>query len=44
MIFLRQKLYTNKEIDPNEVLENRTDAISGFNNEFIDTEEIDNLW
>ena len=38
------EVYTNKEIDPNEVLENRTDAISGFNNEFIDTEEIDNLW
>lgn len=38
------ELYSNKEIDPNEVLENRTDAISDFNDQFIDTEDIENLW
>lgn len=38
------ELYSNKEIDPNNVLENRTDAVSEFNDEFLDTEDIDNLW
>lgn len=38
------ELYSNKEIDPNKVLENRTDAASEFNDEFLDTEDIDNLW
>lgn len=38
------ELYSNKEIDPNNVLENRTDAASEFNDEFLDTEDIDNLW
>lgn len=38
------ELYSNKEIDPNKVLENRTDAVSEFNDEFLDTEDIDNLW
>lgn len=38
------ELYSNKEIDPNSVLENRTDAVSEFNDEFLDTEDIDNLW
>ena len=38
------ELYSNKEIDPNSVLENRTDAVSEFNDEFLDTGDIDNLW
>lgn len=38
------ELYSDKEINPNEVLENRTDAVSEFNEEFLDTEDIDNLW
>ena len=38
------ELYSDKEIDPNKVLENRTDAVSEFNDEFLDTEDIDNLW
>ncbi len=38
------ELYSNKDIDPNKVLENRTDAVSEFNDEFLDTEDIDNLW
>lgn len=38
------ELYSNKEINPDIVLENRTDAVSEFNDEFLDTEGIDNLW
>ena len=38
------ELCSDKEIDPNDVLENRTDAASEFNDEFLDTEDIDNLW
>lgn len=38
------ELYSDKEIDPNKVLENRADAVSEFNDEFLDTEDIDNLW
>ncbi len=38
------ELYSDKEINPNEVLENRTDAVSEFNEEFLDTEDIENLW
>lgn len=38
------ELHSDKEIDPNQVLENRTDAVSEFNDEFLDTEDIDNLW
>lgn len=38
------ELYSDKEIDPNDVLENRTDAVSDFNDEFLDSEDIDNLW
>ena len=38
------ELYSNKEIDPNSVLDNRTDAVSEFNDEFLDTGDIDNLW
>lgn len=38
------ELYSDMEIDPNQVLENRTDAASEFNDEFLDAEDIENLW
>lgn len=38
------ELQANKEINPNQVLENRVDAASEFDDEFLDTEDIDNLW
>ena len=38
------ELHTDKEIDPNSILENRTDAETEFNETFIDTTDIDNLW
>ncbi len=38
------ELHTNKEIDPNSILENRTDAEAEFNDTFIDTSDIDELW
>lgn len=38
------ELYSDKEIDPNVVLENRADAVSEFNDEFLNTEDMDNLW
>ena len=38
------ELHTDREIDPNSILENRTDAEAEFNESFIDTSDIDNLW
>ena len=38
------ELHTDKEIDPNSILENRTDAESEFNETFIDTSDMDELW
>ena len=38
------ELCSDKEIDPNKVLENRTDVISDFNDEFFGMEDVDNLW
>ena len=38
------ELCSDKEIDPNSVLENRTDAESEFNEEFLEGDDIDNLW
>lgn len=38
------ELHTDKEIDPNSILENRTDAETEFNETFIDTSDIDELW
>lgn len=38
------ELHSNKEIDPNSILENRTDAETEFNETFIDTSDIDELW
>jgi hypothetical protein len=38
------ELHTDKEIDPNSILENRADAETEFNETFIDTSDIDGLW
>ena len=38
------ELHTDKEIDPNSILENRTDAETEFNETFIDTTDVDELW
>jgi len=38
------ELHTDKEISPNNILEGRTDAESEFNDTFIDTSELDDLW
>ncbi len=38
------ELHSDKEIDPNSILEHRTDAESEFNETFIDTSDIDELW
>ena len=38
------ELHSNKDIDPNDVVENRTDCVEQFNDEFINTNEFDNLW
>ncbi|MGM9747928.1 MAG: ATP-binding protein [Candidatus Cryptobacteroides sp.] len=38
------EIHSDKEIDPNDVVENRTDCAEQFNESFIDTEELDNLW
>lgn len=38
------ELESNKQIDPNEVVESRTDCESQFNDTFLGNEELDNLW
>lgn len=38
------EVWSDKEIDPNGVLENRTDAVSEFNDDFFDIDDIENLW
>lgn len=38
------ELHSNKEIEPNSILEHRTDAETEFNETFIDTSDIDELW
>lgn len=38
------ELHSDKEINPNEIVENRTDCISQYNDEFVDTDELDDLW
>ena len=38
------ELHTDKEIDPNSILDNRTDAEAQFNETFIDTSDLDELW
>lgn len=38
------ELYSNKEIRPNEILENRADCESQYNDEFINEDELNKLW
>ncbi|MBR5037699.1 MAG: sensor histidine kinase [Prevotella sp.] len=38
------EIQANKEIEPNEVLLNRVNVEDEFNDSFLDTEEIDDLW
>ena len=38
------ELHSDKDIDPNDVVENRTNCADQFNEEFIDTDNIENLW
>jgi len=42
LVFL--EVHTNKEIDPNAVVANRTDCISQYNEEFLDKAKIEDLW
>ena len=38
------ELHSDKDIDPNNVVDNRTDCESQFNEEFYIEDELDNLW
>ena len=38
------ELQTNKEIDPNQVVSNRTDCAAQYNGIFLDTKDLDELW
>jgi len=42
LVFL--EVHTNREIDPNAVVANRTDCISQYNEEFLDKAKIEDLW
>lgn len=38
------EITTSREIDPNGVVEHRTEADEQYNEQFIETEELENLW
>lgn len=38
------EITTSKEIDPNEVVDHRTDADTQYNESFVETEELESLW
>ena len=38
------ELHSNKEINPNDIVDNRTDCEGQFNDEFMKEDELDNLW
>lgn len=38
------ELQSNQEIDPNRILEGRADAVSEFNEEFLDIDDFEDLW
>lgn len=42
LVFL--EVHTNKEINPNAIVANRTDCISQYNEEFLDKTNIEDLW
>jgi hypothetical protein len=35
---------TDEEIDPNQVVDHRADAIGEYNEAFVETEELESLW
>lgn len=37
-------IHSNREINPNEIVDNRTDCESQFNEEFIPTDDLEQLW
>lgn len=37
-------LHSNREINPNEIVDNRTDCESQFNEEFVSTDDLEQLW
>ena len=42
LVFL--EVHTNKEINPNTIVANRTDCVSQYNEEFLDKANIEDLW
>ena len=38
------ELHSDREIDPNDIVDNRTDCEGQFNDEFVGEDELDNLW
>lgn len=38
------ELSSDKEIDSDEVLEYRTNVVSEFSEEFLETDDVDDLW
>lgn len=38
------EITTSKEIDPNEVVDHRTDAEEQYNESFVETDELESLW
>lgn len=38
------EIFSNKELNPNDIVENRTDVISQFNETFLDDDNFENLW
>lgn len=35
---------TGEEIDPNQIVEHRTDVAEEYNETFVETEELESLW
>lgn len=38
------ELGTGKEIDPNQIVDHRTDAVEEYNEAFMETDELESLW
>ena len=38
------KIGTEREIDPNRIVDHRTDAAGEFNETFVESEELEKLW
>lgn len=38
------KIGTEREIDPNQIVDHRTDAAGEFNETFVESEELEKLW